>query len=146
MGCIFKPFVYLSSGTDEMMNLCVYIQSTWENLMQLCRNLKVFSSAEQLCTPSLRHTQAQQLLTSSKGAECHFSMKKPQTTGLRYCVSTLFFFFLSSREDIWKKDKFTAQLEVFHLSLLVFTSRHSSFDLFPDLPALWSVYFIQTCR
>lgn len=45
-----------------------------------------------------------------------------------------------------KKDKFTAQLEVFHFSLLILTSHHSCFDLFPDLPALLSVYFIQTCR
>lgn len=92
MGCIFKPFVYLSSGTDEMMNLCVYIQSTWENWMQLCRNLKVFSSAEQLCTPSLRHTQAQQFLTSSKGAECHFSMKNPKQLDSDTAYQHFFFF------------------------------------------------------
>lgn len=100
-----------------------------ENWMHLCWNSEVFSSTEELCAPSLWHTPAQQFLMPLKGAERHFSMKNPQTTGLKYCIST-FFFFWSSREDIWKKDNFTAQ---------PFSSLLTGFDFTPFMlwPLLW---------
>lgn len=70
----------------------VYIQSTWENWMQLCRNLKVFSSTEQPCTPSLRHTPGTTVFNTLRGLNAGSVQKNPNNWTQILHINKFFFF------------------------------------------------------